>query len=48
MKDIYILFGMDEEPGKRWTGEFGHDIIWSIVQVPVVVIGNHTFYKLDQ
>ena len=21
---------------------------WAIVQVPVVVIGNHTFYKLDQ
>jgi|DEB0MinimDraft_10_1074344.scaffolds.fasta_scaffold41564_4 hypothetical protein len=27
MKDVYILFALDEEPGKRCTGEFGHDII---------------------
>ena len=27
MMNVYTLFAMDEEPGSRVIGEFGHDII---------------------
>ena len=27
MMNVYTLFAMDEEPGTRVTGEFGHEII---------------------